>query len=92
MGAAGGEQRKGQGEGGRTGCAVAVSREMQVCCVCLLTEMSNACLMLGNFHILFRDLAALCLRVEELPEDLRVQIFLFSFSFFFSPLILLTCV
>lgn len=57
---------------------------MKLCCVCLLTKMSNACLMLGNFHILFRDLTALCLMVEEFPEGLKVQIFLFFFFFPFK--------
>lgn len=52
--------------------------------LCLLTKMSNACLVLGNFHIPFRDLTALCLMVEELPEVLEVQIFFFSFFFPFS--------
>lgn len=73
--------RRGGERGGRTCCAVAVPQEMQLCSVCLLTKMSNACLVLGNFHIPFRDLTALCLMVEELPEVLEVQIF-----FFFFPL------
>lgn len=89
MGAAGGGQRKGQGEGGRTRCTAAVSQEMQLGCVCLLTKMSNACLVLGNVHIPFRDLPALCFMLEELPE---VQIFLFIFPFFFFSYNLLTYV
>lgn len=69
-------------EGGRTRRAVAVSQEMQLCSVCLLTKMSNACLMLGNFHIPFRDVTALGLMAEDLPQGLGVQVFLFPFFFF----------
>lgn len=89
MGAVG-EERKAEGrqEGQRQNTLYhsSVSQEMQLRWVCLLTKMSNACLMLGNVHIPFRDLTVLCLMSEELAEGLEVQIFLFflfAFIFFF---------
>lgn len=91
---AGGEERKAQGkrERGRQNTLYhsSVSQEMQLHWVCLLTKMSNACLMLGNVHIPFRDLTVLCLMSEELAEGLEVQVFLFFFFLLFFSFILLT--
>lgn len=87
MGVGGGGKRKAQGKGERgrqnTLYHKSVSQEMKLHCVCLLTKMSNACLMLGNFHIHFRDLTAFCLISEEFAQGLRVRVFLFFFFRFF---------
>ena len=88
-----GEERKAQGKGERgrqnTLYHNAVSQEMQPCCVCLLTKMSNACFILGNFHICYREQTAVCLKRKELAEGLEMWDFL-VFLFFFLSFILLT--
>lgn len=86
IGVGGGGERKAQGKGERgrqnTLYHNSVSQEMKPRCVCLLTKMSNACLMLGNFHIHFRDLNAFCLISEEFAQGLGARGFLFFFFLF----------